>query len=188
MLINLIKHLWLSIFYYYTIQFAYYWYHKLLHNPKSGILYRLHFTNHHKKDFPLRRLRAKTYSSNGTGGWFQTGGELVFGLPVITMLCLFYILLPLAYFINLFSVLSFVAFSGESSHSSYHLTSYALNHPEGLVIHNFYLRQKWFSKYRMLHDIHHATPNFNYGFLDMTMVKLFGTYSEYVPKHLQRYY
>jgi sterol desaturase/sphingolipid hydroxylase (fatty acid hydroxylase superfamily) len=34
-----------------------------------------------------------------------------------------------------------------------------------------------------LHDIHHATPNYNYGFIDMTMDKLFNTYSQEIPNY-----
>jgi hypothetical protein len=33
---------------YYVLQFAFYWYHRFLHLPAAGALYRLHHIGHHK--------------------------------------------------------------------------------------------------------------------------------------------
>lgn len=168
----------------YIILFLYYWYHRFLHCPESGILYKMHYIGHHKRDFPVRRLRALSYSSDGSGGWFQTGGELAFGVPVIILLSIVYYISPLYYFINFAMVLFGVVFIGEACHSSYHLTRNAISHPEGLMVHNYIINHPDFPVMQTLHDIHHASMNKNFGFLDMTMDKIFGTYTENIPHHL----
>ena len=70
-----------AVFDYYLIQFLYYWFHRFIHLPAAGIFYRMHFIGHHKRDFPIRQLRKKTYGNvsgnvsgniSGNGGWFQT--------------------------------------------------------------------------------------------------------------------
>lgn len=172
---------------YYSISFLYYWYHRFLHHPISGILYRYHYIGHHKTDFPLRKIRAASYSTDGSNGWFKTGGELAFGIPMIFLIGGVYVFSTWGYFINFMIVLSGVVVSGESFHSSYHLTANANSHPEGLAAHQFIISRSNYRYLRDLHDIHHATPSKNYGFIDMTMDKIFGTYSNYLPSYLTRF-
>jgi sterol desaturase/sphingolipid hydroxylase (fatty acid hydroxylase superfamily) len=176
-----------TIFNYLIINLAYYWYHRFLHNPKSGILYKLHYIGHHKTDFPLRQLRKKTYSDDGSNGWFQTGGELVFAIPIFILLSVIFIMTSLVYFINFMLVMLLVIFIGESCHSSFHLTKDAISHPESLIIHNWIIKQSWYPKYMTLHDIHHGKTQYNFGFIDMTMDMLFGTYCDIKPKYMNKF-
>ena len=178
------EQLFFAVCNYYLILFLYYWYHRFLHCPESGILYKMHYIGHHKRDFPVRRLRALSYSSDGSGGWFKTGGELAFGIPAIILLSGVYYISSLQYFINFVIVLLGVVFVGESWHSSYHLTRNAISHPEGLMVHRYIINRPEFPMMQTLHDIHHARMNKNFGFLDMTMDKLFGTYTENIPNYL----
>ena len=173
------------IFNYFLINCVYYWYHRFLHSPSSGILYKLHYVGHHKTDFPLKQLRKKTYSNDGSNGWFQTGGEFVFMLPILMILCLIYFISSFNYFINFMSVLIFVIFIGETHHSSFHLTKDATSHPESLIIHNWIIKQKYYPKYMMLHDIHHGKTQYNFGFIDMSMDLLFGTYCDIKPNYMK---
>jgi hypothetical protein len=82
MYIELLLQFQYGIINYFGISFLYYWYHRFLHSKYSGPLYKYHYLNHHKKDFPLKRIRAASYGTLGNGGWFESGGELVFGIPV----------------------------------------------------------------------------------------------------------
>jgi hypothetical protein len=50
-----------GVFFYYFIQLAFYFYHRLLHQPFMGPLYRAHHIQHHKVTFPLKRLRSVAY-------------------------------------------------------------------------------------------------------------------------------
>lgn len=170
---------------YYIINLLYYGYHRFIHLPIAGSLYRAHFIGHHKTEFPLRSLRADSYSADGSGGWFQTGGELVFGIPVICILLIAYMTLDIYNFIILVGVIAGVIITGDIAHSSYHLNSTATNHPESLKIHKWLVMSDRFIEYRKLHDIHHAKNNCNYGFADMTMDRLFGTYTEIPPPYLK---
>lgn len=64
---------YVAVFDYYLIQFLYYWFHRFIHLPIAGIFYRMHFLGHHKRDFPIRQLRKKTYGNvSGNSGWFLT--------------------------------------------------------------------------------------------------------------------
>ncbi len=181
----IISKILLTIIDYYTIQLLYYGYHRFIHLPISGPLYRMHYIGHHKTDFPIRHLRYKSYNKDGSSGWFKTGGELVFGIPIISLLYIGYHLMALDNLLLLFMVISFIMLSGDITHSSYHLTNDAVNHPESIIIHKWLIKQKWFTKYQKLHDIHHAKPNTNFGFVDFTMDRIFGTYNELEPHYLQ---
>lgn len=168
---------------YYGILGIYYWYHRFLHCKYSGLLYKYHYLGHHKKLFPIKRIRADSYGENGNGGWFQSGGEIIFGVPVIIMIYVIWMLSTSGYFINFMIVLLGIIISGECYHSSYHLIKHPKSHPESLLIHNLITKQNNFSKLMKLHDIHHAMPKYNYGFIDMSMDKLFNTYSEKIPQY-----
>jgi hypothetical protein len=184
MLYYLFSKLALSVVNYYSLLLVYYGYHRLIHLPIAGPLYQMHMIGHHKRDFPIRRLRAYSYSSDGSGGWFQTGGELVFGVPVLLLSYLMYNMCALDNFIVFVIVLCVVVFMGEFAHSSYHLYPEANSHPESLWLHKWLCKQQIFYKYRFLHDIHHAKACANFGFADFTMDKLFCTYVELPPNHL----
>jgi sterol desaturase/sphingolipid hydroxylase (fatty acid hydroxylase superfamily) len=169
---------------YYIIQFFYYWFHRFIHLPCSGIFYKLHYIGHHKRDFPIRRLRSDTYSADGSSGWFNTGGELVFLIPITMLSGCAYWLLSLDYFFIFEFVLLGNIIIGEFLHSSYHLSNNATTHPESLIIHKKIVNYSWFCKLQYLHDLHHAYKTANFGFFDMTMDKLFGTYEKITPNHL----
>jgi sterol desaturase/sphingolipid hydroxylase (fatty acid hydroxylase superfamily) len=166
----------LSIIDYYAILFSYYWYHRFIHLPIAGVLYRAHYIGHHKREFPIRKLRANSYYSDGSGGWFKTGGELVFGIPIIIILSLVYISVTIQNFILFVVILLFVVFTGDAMHSSYHLNNEPISHPESLAIHRMIISLPWFERYQYMHDLHHIKNNVNFGFADYTMDKLFGTY------------
>ena len=170
---------------YYIILLLYYGYHRFIHLPIAGPLYRMHYIGHHKKDFPLRHLCDKSYNKNGGSGWFETGGELVFGIPVISLLYVIYYLIEFDNFIILTCIFSVLILSGDITHSSYHLANNAISHPESLTVHKWLIKQNWFSKYQRLHYIHHAKRNANYGFFDFTIDRLFGTYIEEEPNYLK---
>jgi hypothetical protein len=179
--------LFIAVFDYYLIQFLYYWFHRFIHTPSAGIFYRMHFIGHHKRDFPIRQLRKKTYSQvSGNGGWFQTGGELVFGLPILLISALCYYLTSWSYFLLFESVLLGNIILGEIMHSSFHLTEDATNHPESLVIHRGMYANNWFffKYYQYMHDLHHSYRAANFGFFDLSMDWLFGTYNDKVPSYL----
>ena len=186
---------YLAVFDYYLIQFLYYWFHRFIHLPVSGIFYRMHFIGHHKRDFPIRQLRKKTYGAvagnvsgnvSGDGGWFQTGGELVFGLPIIMISILCYYLVSFPYFLVFEGVLLGNIILGEVMHSSFHLTEDATNHPESLAVHRGMYANNWFffKYYQFMHDLHHAYKAANFGFFDLTMDRLFGTFNNKVPNYL----
>lgn len=248
--------------FYYALQFVYYLYHRLLHNPISGPLYRMHHIGHHKKQFHIRRLRARTYgeyaacedatmvagsdesasSSKTTAsasahhravdahcnnaptslrlsiarafssrwpfstssqpgaaeapktransplqlkdGWFETGGELAFGVPATLVALLAMTYLPTWTVTTLVCMMVYVAVTGEVLHSSYHLYDDALSHPESLTLHRLLVGWPWFRRYQHLHDIHHARPGTNFGFFDFTMDRLFGTFEDRAPSYL----
>jgi len=154
----------------------------------------MHYIGHHKRDFPIRQLRKKTYGSNlssgnndcGGGGWFQTGGELVFGIPIIIVSLLAYYLISLNYFLIFEFVLLMNIILGEIMHSSFHLTQDATHHPESLAVHRgmYSYNWMWFAYYQHMHDLHHAYRVANFGFFDLTMDRLFGTLNENIPLHL----
>lgn len=174
----IITKLSIAVIDYYLLLGIYYWYHRFIHLPISGPLYRAHYIGHHKLEFPLKRIRAKSYYNDGYGGWFKTGGELIFGIPISIVLLLAYQYLQFNNFIILLADIIGVLFVGDFMHSSYHLTYDATNHPESLYLHRLIVNTKWFVEYRNLHDIHHAKYNANFGFADYTMDKIFGTYKE----------
>ena len=278
------------ILFYYLLQFVFYLYHRLLHNPISGPLYRMHHIGHHKQQFPVRHLRALAYgsgaaavdanaqtcirnvdlpdvaavgardsakqsaealgsfpdkkeiikivaagmessrSSSGSSvahvkasdsilgqtvgavsedqraaasreaipaasthpssamhlkdGWFETGGELAFGIPATIAAVLSVVYLPGWTAFTLITTMIYVTLTGEILHSSYHLYDDALSHPESLALHRLLVRGQWFRRYQHLHDIHHAKPGTNFGFFDFTMDRLFGTYESVAPPFL----
>jgi sterol desaturase/sphingolipid hydroxylase (fatty acid hydroxylase superfamily) len=172
---------------YYGLLLLYYWYHRLLHCKYSGFLYKIHYIGHHKTDFPLNNLHKICYSdsdNDSDNGWFKTGGELIFATPIILLLGCVYYLTSLFYFVNVVVVLLWIVISGEICHSSFHLVKNARSHPESLYIHKWLFNRKFFGGYVELHDIHHCKPNTNYGFLDMTMDKIFKTYCDTKPKYM----
>lgn len=172
---------------YYIIQLTYYWYHRFIHSPKSGLFYKYHYLGHHKTEFPISNLRKKTYNTNGSSGWFSTGGELVFGVPLTILLALIYNSIQLHNFMIFSSVLMAQLCVGEFVHSSYHLDSDAISHPESLYIHKLLCKTSKFYRLQYLHDLHHSYKKANFGFFDMTMDKIFGTYSEEMPHYLEHH-
>ena len=170
---------------YYFIQFLYYWFHRFIHLPCSGIFYKLHYIGHHKRDFPIKRLRGETYNINGSNGWFNTGGEIVFLIPIIIISILAWLYCgALEYFLIFESVLVGNVLVGEFLHSSYHLSNTATSNPESITAHRIITRYKWFHNLQVLHDLHHSYKYGNFGFFDMTMDKLFNTYKEDIPNYL----
>jgi hypothetical protein len=155
----------------------------------------MHHVGHHKVQFPLRDLRARSYGrskeAGGTkhakpsDGWFETGGELVFGIPAVTLCVMAMWYLPLSTAIIIILVVAYVILSGDILHSSFHLYDDALSHPESLSVHRWLVSRKWFREYQHLHDIHHAHTNSNFGFGDFTMDYLFGTFSSESPSFLK---
>ena len=139
-----------------------------------------------QEKFPIKRLRANEYGDNGGGGWFETGGELVFGIPLLTLLWLMFRFFSTPVAVMYFLVVAFVALSGDACHSSYHLNDGATSHPESLALHQWLVKRSFYRKYQLLHDIHHAKNNANFGFADFSMDYLFGTYSEDAPNYLIR--
>lgn len=173
---------------YYLIQFLYYWFHRFIHTPSAGIFYRLHYIGHHKRDFPIRQLRKKSYSAEqGNGGWFQTGGELVFGIPILVISALCYYLISWPLFLIFEAILLLNVLLGEIMHSSFHLSRDASNHPESLAVHRGFYAYNWldFKYYQHMHDLHHAYRVANFGFFDLTMDRLFGTWNMQVPRYLE---
>jgi hypothetical protein len=162
---------------YYTIQFMYYLYHRFIHLPCSGPLYRMHYIGHHKTQFPLRRLRALHYGNVEGGGWFETGGEIVFGVPILCILALLFIYAQFADAMIVTLTLLYVLISGDVLHSSFHLYDNAESHPESLYIHKLLVKTNFFRRLQSLHDIHHAHTNTNFGFGDFTFDYLFGTFN-----------
>src|SRR5690348_11878101 len=106
-----------TVFNYYSILMAFYWYHRFIHQSESGILYRLHYIGHHKTAFPIRKLRALEYSKTKYDRFFKTAGELVFGIPVIALSTIVYYTTTIEYFVNFVVVTCLVAISGEMCHS-----------------------------------------------------------------------
>lgn len=184
--VNKCHYFWhVAVFDYYLIQFLYYWFHRFIHLPIAGIFYQMHFIGHHKRDFPIRQLRKKTYG-HSDGGWFKTGGELVFGIPIITISLLCYYLVSWHFFLLFEGVLLVNVILGEVIHSSFHLAEDATNHPESLAVHRGMYANNWFffKYYQYMHDLHHAYRAANFGFFDLTMDWVFGTFNDTVPNHL----
>lgn len=190
LVLDIVKYSIYTVSNYYLLLFTYYWYHRLLHCEFSGILYKLHYIGHHKTDFSLTNLHKQCYNNIDakgvciTKGLFRSNGEIVFGVPVLLLIALTYCYTTTLYFCNFTMVLLWILISGEITHSSYHLQKNALAHPASLYIHNYLWTLGWFPKYVELHDIHHFKPNTNFGFLDMTMDKIFNTYCEIKPNYM----
>jgi hypothetical protein len=120
----------------------------------------------------------------GTDGWFKTGGELLFGVPMMAVAAAVLRALPLGTALVFIGTMVFVAVWGDVMHSSFHLYDDAVSHPESLPVHKRLVRSLWFRRYQHLHDIHHAYTNTNFGFFDFTIDKLFGTFCETRPPFL----
>ena len=95
----------LIVFQYYFINLIYYWYHFILHQPWSGILYKYHYINHHKKDYPLKQLRKYEYLE-------MNNGEIIFGIPVSILLFItlyrIIIIYYLSYILFIINITSFI--------------------------------------------------------------------------------
>ena len=169
----------LIVFQYYFINLIYYWYHFILHQPWSGILYKYHYINHHKKDYPLKQLRKYEYLE-------MNNGEIIFGIPVSILLFINYYFFTFKTFAYFVFNISFIAVSGEIFHSSYHLYNNAKSHPQvPLYVHKLITKLPFYNYLRDMHDIHHAKKDTNFGFIDFQMDKLFGTYTNKIPNYLQ---
>lgn len=177
----LLNDIFVIIFQYYIINFAYYWYHWVLHQPWSGILYEKHYICHHKKDYPLKELRKFEYTE-------KNGGDIIFGIPISLFLFLSYYYFSFRYFIYSFLNFIFIAIPGEILHTSYHLYDNAISHPNiPIYLHRYITKLPHYNYLRNMHDLHHAKKNTNFGFIDFQMDKLFGTYTEDIPKYLKRH-
>src|SRR6056300_1250685 len=166
---------------YYFINFLYYWYHWMLHQPWSGIVYEKHYICHHKKDYPLRELRKYEYIE-------KNGGDIIFGIPILIVMTSVYYLCSLRAFIILCINMGLIAIPGEIFHTSYHLYNNAKSHPfVPLYIHKFTTKLPFYNYLRDMHDLHHAKKDTNFGFVDFEMDKLFGTYSDEIPKYLSNF-
>jgi sterol desaturase/sphingolipid hydroxylase (fatty acid hydroxylase superfamily) len=133
----------------------------------------------------MRKLRTKSYGQYN-GGWFQTGGEIVFGAPILLISVLCYYLLSWSNYIVFEFVLLVNIILGELMHSSFHLIEDATNHPESLAIHHKLYSKNWFffKYYQYMHDLHHAYRAANFGFFDLTMDRIFGTFNNIIPNYL----
>ena len=169
------------LYQYYFINLIYYWYHWVLHQPWSGILYHQHYICHHKNDYPLKTLRKYNYIESN-------GGEIIFGVPIVLLLFLNYYLFTFRIFLYFTMNIMLVAISGEIFHSSYHLHNNAETHPQvPIYVHRFITKLPFYNYLRDMHDIHHAKKDTNFGFIDFQMDKLFGTYSSNIPSYLKKF-
>ena len=138
------------LYQYYFINLVYYWYHWVLHQPWSGILYHQHYICHHKNDYPLKTLRKYNYIESN-------GGEIIFGVPIILLLFLnYYYLNTFPYILDISSYIylniSLVAITGEVFHSSYHLFNNAESHPRvPIYVHRFITRLPFYNYLRDMH-------------------------------------
>ena len=166
----------LVVFQYYGVNLIYYWYHWMLHQPWSGPLYRAHYIGHHKSDFPVRSLRRDRYCA-GSGGWFENGGELVFGIPVVVLIWATFQFCSFGAAISNCAIILVVLVTGEVAHSSYHLNDRPKAHPDVPVwLHHWVTEMPWYRQFQKLHDIHHSKRDVNFGFADFQMDHIFGMY------------
>lgn len=166
------------LYQYYIINLIYYWYHWLLHQPWSGILYHQHYICHHKNDYPLKSLRKYEYVE-------KNGGDIIFGIPMFLLILFNYYMFTFKTFIYFTINILLFAITGEVFHTSYHLYDDAKSHPQvPICVHKFITRLPFYNHLRNLHDIHHAKKDTNFGFIDFQMDKLFGTYTKTPPKYL----
>lgn len=172
----------LALLDYYAVQLLYYGYHRFVHNPRSGILYKMHFIQHHRTQFPLSKLRTDEYPK--LFDFAKTKGELVFGIPSMMALVATYFLFSRTHFCIFTCTVVGSALVGEFAHSSFHLNSTATSHPESLWLFKKLCKTTMFLSLQRLHDIHHARPNTNFGVVDFSIDKLFGTHATTCPKHL----
>lgn len=177
----------LAVAQYYAVNLAYYWYHWMLHQPWSGPLYRAHYVGHHKRDYPVATLRRDRYSAKGGSGWFENGGELVFGIPVALLIAAVFWWCSHDTAASFTAVVLWVLITGEVAHSSYHLHDAPTAHPDVPVwVHRRLVRLPGYRALQKLHDIHHAKRDRNFGFCDFQMDRLFGTYCDTCPAHLEK--
>jgi hypothetical protein len=173
-----VNDLMIILYQYYFINLLYYWYHWILHQEWSGILYHQHYICHHKKDYPLKNLRKYEYIE-------MNGGDIIFGIPVILLILINYYLFTFRIFMYFTINILTIAIMGEVFHSSYHLFNNADTHPQvPLSVHKFITRLPFYNHLRDMHDIHHGKKDTNFGFIDFQMDKLFGTYTNICPKYL----
>lgn len=109
----------------------------------------------------------------------------MFGIPIIMITIVCYYILSLPYFLVFECVLLVNIILGEVMHSSFHLTKDATHHPESLAVHRGMYANNWlwFKYYQYMHDLHHAYQAANFGFFDLTMDRLFGTFNDIIPRY-----
>lgn len=144
---------------------GYFWHRFVEHGGIFGSTIQYKHYLHHERDYPTTKLRPReSYTSARSFGWY---------LLTIFLVTSTYLLLPLRYSLPMIlSGLIYAKFVISTFHSSFHKKGYWLN------------RYSWYKKLVYLHDIHHYKP-VNYGINLFVLDKLFGTYSDKMPKEIE---
>lgn len=143
---------------------GYFWHRSVEHNAVLGHSIQQNHIKHHQRDYPVGKLRPNIdrYLSKIDQGWYYLG----FIMALATLL-----IVPRPY--SLVMIVSGVIYARvviNYLHSRFHVRNHWL------------ANTKFFKHIQHLHDIHHWAP-YNYGILFYFMDKIFGTYSETLPKH-----
>lgn len=123
--------------------------HRMLHHPRSGELFRLHLL-HHAKLYPPSRLLTVRYVGEG-GSWQQISLALgALGILLISALCG----TPMKVVLVCAGVFALLLAGGNWFHHALHVSPTALE------------RFSWFLRMREYHFVHHVEQDKNFGIIE----------------------
>lgn len=136
------------------------------HARIGGKIFRIHIGQHHANYRDA--FTAEEYAHD------EESITQLYVLPVMTCSAVALWLLPAALGLTVISVF-LVSFAAQAYlHVQYHLD------------HSMWERFAWFRRLQYAHWIHHEVPSSNFGVLDSTWDRLFGTYREEFPDRGRR--
>ena len=141
---------------------GYFWHRWVEHEGAFGRVFVARHVHHHEVDYPVDKLRPNhAYKSAKSWSWYVMGASAA-------MLC--YVALPRPYsVITIIAALVYAKFVTSYLHKAFHAPPRWLKGSARL------------QRLTYLHDIHHYKP-VNFGITFFFMDRLFGTYSETIPK------
>lgn len=138
-----------------------YWVHRLLHNPKAGILYKVHMV-HHLELYPTNNMYSAIYRKPK----LKYNTLLMFAPFFLLAALLLFVLLPLKLFLLLFIETFSLSYLNNWLHDSFHIKPIWLE------------KYRWYNKLRDIHFIHHQDMSKNMGIFTFFWDRIFKTYAK----------
>jgi len=129
---------------YFFTQFAGYWIHRVLHDHRSGIMYRSHKT-HHEKLYPPEDFLSKSYRNVPV----KDRPIIYYGIAAVFSSTAFFLLFPAVIAAVLTGMIVFIAWLNDWIHEKIHIKGHWLE------------MCNWFWKIRELHFHHHEDEKKN---------------------------